>query len=416
MNQVKAARVVIIGGGVAGCAIAYHLARGGWRDVLVLERGELTGGSTFHAAGLVGQLRASIALSRINMASVVQYRRLDAETGRDPGWREVGSLRLASSRARLDELRRRLRSASALGLDAELFGPGEAAARFPLMSHDGVKGALWLPSDGRVDPASLAHAFAAGAKKAGVSVRTGVTVTGLTVRRRRVSEVVTEQGRIACEVVVDAAGIWAAEIGRLADVPVPVVPIAHQYLVTKPIDGVRRDLPTMRDPDHLVYFREEVGGLVVGGFERAPAPWGLEGIPRDFNHKLLSPDWDRFAPLMEQAIGRVPILSDTEVITLINGPEAFTPDGEFILGEAPAVRGFFVAAGFCAHGIAGAGGVGEVMAGWIMNGRPPLDVRHMDIRRFGAGAADGARSVARAVAAYATYYDVRGGRPARRRR
>jgi len=380
--------------------------------VLVLERAELTAGSTFHAAGLVGQLRSSVALSRINMASVEQYRRLAADTGRDSGWREVGSLRVASSWARRDELKRRLRSARGLGLDAELLGPGEAGARFPLMSGEGVEGALWLPTDGRVDPATLAHAFAAGAKQRGVSVRTGVTVSGITVRRGRVSEVVTDQGRMACEVVVNAAGMWASEIGRLVGVSVPVVPIAHQYLVTRPIEGVRRDLPVLRDPDHLVYFREEVGGLIVDGFERKPAPWGLDGIPRDFNHTLLPPDWDRFAPLMEQAIQRVPLLGGAEAITLINGPEAFTPDGEFILGEAPGVRGFYVAAGFCAHGIAGAGGVGEVVAHWIMNGRPPRDVRRMDIRRFGPQDAD--RSVARAVISYSTYYDIRGKRPARR--
>ncbi|MGH7347854.1 MAG: NAD(P)/FAD-dependent oxidoreductase, partial [Candidatus Rokuibacteriota bacterium] len=355
------ARVVIIGGGVAGCSIAYHLAVAGCRDVLVLDRGELTGGSTFHSAGLVGQLRSTIALTRINMASVELYRRLRDDTGLDPGWREVGSLRLASSTQRLLELKRQVGWARTFGLPLSLISAGEARALFPLMSAAGVEGAAYLPTDGRIDPASLAGALAAGARKRGVTIRTGVNVAGITIDRGRVSAVETDAGAVPCEVVVNAAGIWSPEVGRMVGLTVPVIPMAHQYLVTKPIDGVTRDIPTMRDPDRLVYFREEVGGLLMGGYERSPAPWGLEGIPRDFTHKLLAPDWERFDDLMELAISRVPAIGRAEVITLINGPEAFTPDGEFVMGEAPDVRGCFVAAGFCAHGIAGAGGVGKVM-------------------------------------------------------
>ena len=375
----------------------------------MLERGELTGGSTFHAAGLVGQLRSSVALTRINMASAALYEALQrdaAATGRDPGWKRVGSLRVASSPERLRELERHVGWARTFGLDMTLIGAREACALFPLMTPDHLEGALWLPTDGHVDPAGVTMALADGARRRGATIRTGVSVRGITVRRGRVAEVVTDDGPIATEVVVDAAGIWAGEIGRMVGVTVPVVPMAHQYLVTRPIDGVRRDLPVMRDPDRLVYFREEVGGLVVGGFERAPAPWGLDGIPADFTHKLLAPDWARFGPLMEGAVARIPALEKAEVIRMINGPEAYTPDGEFILGEAPSVGGFFVAAGFCAHGIAGGGGVGAMIAEWIMGGRAPIDLWRMDVRRLGPRHADRDYARAQAVEIYSTYYDI----------
>jgi glycine/D-amino acid oxidase-like deaminating enzyme len=379
---------------------------GGWPDVLVLERGELTGGSTFHSAGLVGQLRASEALTRVNMASVARYRTLADDAGSDPGWRPVGSLRVASSPARLAELRRQLERGRGLGLPVELIGPHDACARFPLMRADGLEGALWLPTDGRVDPASLAHAFAAGARRRGVRIQTGVAVQKIRLARGRVAGVETDQGAVACEVVVNAAGIWAAEVGALAGTTVPVVPVVHQYIVTRPF-AVPRDLPVMRDPDHLVYFREEVGGLLVGGFERTPTAWGLDGIPADFTHRLLPPDWEHFGELLANAVTRVPALAEAEVITMIRGPEAFTPDGEFVLGEAPDVGGLFIAAGFCAHGIAGAGGVGEVMAAWIMDGRSPIDLGSMDVRRFG-GPPDRPAAVAGALRTYGTYYDIRG--------
>ena len=374
--------------------------------MLVLDRGELTGGSTFHSAGLVGQLRSTIALTRINMASVELYRRLREDTGIDPGWLEVGSLRLASSVERLLELRRQVGWARTFGLPLVLLSPDEAHDLFPMMSIAGVEGAAYLPTDGRIDPASLATALAAGARKRGVAIRTGVSVRDIAVERRRVAGVETDEGTVRCEVVVNAGGIWSHEIGRMVGLNVPVIPMAHQYLVTKPIEGVTRDIPTMRDPDRLVYFREEVGGLLMGGYERSPAPWGLDGIPRDFTHKLLAPDWERFGDMMEHATSRVPAIGRAEVITLINGPEAFTPDGEFILGEAPDIRGFFLAAGFCAHGIAGAGGVGRVMAEWILDGRPSIDVWRMDLRRFGAHYGDRGYARAQAVETYSTYYDI----------
>jgi 4-methylaminobutanoate oxidase (formaldehyde-forming) len=340
------------------------------------------------------------------MLSAARYAALAADTGRDPGWKPVGSLRVASSPERWAELRRLFEHGQALGLPVEMIGPAETRDRFPFMSVDGVEGALWLPTDGRVDPASLAHAFAAGARRRGVRFQTGLRVRAIQRSGGRVMGVETDQGAVACEVLVIAAGIWAGQVGALAGVTVPVVPLVHQYVVTAPF-GVPRELPIMRDPDHLVYFREEVGGLLVGGFERTPTAWGLEGIPPDFTHRLLPPDWDRFNALLANAVIRVPVLADTQVITMIRGPEAFTPDGEFILGPVPGLEGLFVAAGFCAHGMAGAGGVGEVMATWIMAGRPPFEVRSMDVRRFAERPVARAAAVAGALRTYGSYYDIR---------
>src|ERR687887_1390077 len=339
------ARVVIIGGGVAGASIAYHLVHRGWEDVLLLDRGELTSGSTFHSAGLVGQLRSTLTLTRMMMYGVDLYRRLKEETELDPGWHEVGSMRLASSEERMEELRRLSGWGKTFGLPLEIVSTERALELFPLFDPDGVIGAAYLPTDGWLDPSSLTFALAEGARRRGARIRTGVRVTGIDAERGRVRGVVTGDGeRIRTEVVVNAGGIYAHEIGGLAGITVPVIPMAHQFLITKPLEGVRRDFPTLRDPDLLVYFREDAGGLVAGGYERDPAPWGLHGIARDFNHRLLEEDWPRFEPLSEGAMKRVPALQAAEIVKLISGPEAFTPDGEFILGESD-VRGFFVAAG-----------------------------------------------------------------------
>lgn len=400
-----AARVVIIGGGVAGCSIAYHLALKGWNDVVVLDRGELTSGSTFHSAGLVGQLRSSVTLTKTMMYGCELYGKLAAETGQDPGWHAVGSLRLASSRDRMDELQRQTGWAQTFGLPMELVDAKRAQELFPLMDLKGVQGGVWLPTDGYLDPSNLAYTLATGARNRGVKFRTHSRVEKISIDRNHVGAVVTAQGTIRCEFVVNAAGIWANEIGRLVGIDVPVIPMAHQYLVTKPHRQVPKNLPQMRDPDLLVYFREEVGGLVMGGYERHPKPWGLDGIPIDFNHKLLSEDWDRFEEIMANAIRRVPFMEHAEISRFINGPEAFTPDGEFILGESD-LRGFFVAAGFCAHGIAGAGGVGKLMAEWITEGEPSLDLWKMDIRRFGPQYGSQRFTLARVMEVYERYYDI----------
>jgi len=403
------ARAVVIGGGVGGTSIAYHLAQLGWSEVILVDRAELTSGSTFHSAGLVGQLRSSVTLTRMMMYGADLYRRLTAETGVDVSWHEVGSLRLASTEARYEELQRQAGWAKTFGLPLELISAAEAQERFPLMTADGVLGAVWLPTDGWLDPSGLAQALAAGARAKGVQVRQHTRVVGIAVERGRVTGVEVEgrDGRttIATDVVVNAGGMFAPEIGRLAGVTVPIIPMAHQYLFTNAVDGVHPGLPTMRDPDNLCYFREEVGGLCMGGYERDPMPWSLDGIPPDFNHRLLDPDWPRFDSIMAGAIRRVPAIADAGVTRMINGPEAFTPDNEFILGESE-VRGFFVAAGFCAHGIAGTGGIGQQMAQWIVGGEPELDLWKMDIRRFGGQYRSQALTLARTYETYATYYDI----------
>jgi 4-methylaminobutanoate oxidase (formaldehyde-forming) len=399
------ARAVVIGGGVGGCAILYWLARLGWSDVVLVERADLTSGSTFHSAGLVGQLRSSLSLTKMMMESVDLYRTLGAEVGLETGWREVGSLRLASSEERLEEISRQAGWAKTFGLPLELVSPEDAQGLFPPMSVDGVLGAAYLPTDGYIDPSQLTFALAEGARRRGAEVETQTRVTGVATSRGRVAAVETDRGTIETEVVVNAGGMFAGELGALADVTVPVIPMAHEYLVLRP-SGLPLEMPTMRDPSLLVYFRPESGGLIMGGYERHCAPWSLDGIPPDFNGKLLEEDWPRFEELMENAVVRVPSLAEMEVVRLVNGPEAFTPDGEFVLGPTD-IRGFWVAAGFCAHGLAGAGGMGKLVAEWIVEGSPSLDVWHMDSRRFGAAYRSQAYTLARTKEVYETYYDVK---------
>jgi 4-methylaminobutanoate oxidase (formaldehyde-forming) len=417
------AQVVVVGAGVGGASIAFHLAEAGCTDVLVLDRDQPTSGSTFHSAGLVGQLRGSLPLTRMMMHSVELYRRLEAlgaDSGRLPGWREVGSLRIASTEARMEELTRQAGWAKTFGLPMDLVGPQEAADLFPLMSTDGVLGGAWLPTDGYLDPSGLTYALLGAARDLGVTQKANVRVTGLGIEGGRIRRVVTDQGQVEAETVVLACGMYTPEVAALAGVNVPIVPMAHQYVITKAIDGVTADLPQLRDPDNLVYFRREGDGLVLGGYERDPAPWALDGIPADFNNRLLPEDWDRFAPLMANACLRVPAAEDADVVSLVNGPEGFTPDNEFILGESE-VAGLFVAAGFCAHGIAGAGGVGRILSEWILDGRPSIDAWKMDIRRFGPPYRSQRLVLDRVVETYATYYDIHypneersAGRPLRR--
>jgi len=399
------AQVVIIGGGVGGCSIAYHLTLMGWKDVVVVERHELTAGSTWHSAGLVGQLRSDANLTRMMFYSTDLYRRLKDETGQDTGWREVGGLRLASSPERLEELKRLVGMARSFGMPMELISPQEALKLFPIMNIEGVLGAVYTPTDGVIDPTGLTNALAVGAKNRGAQFFTETNVEAIRLKNGRVDEVVTNRGSIKTEIVVNAAGQWGGEVGRMVGLNLPVVPMAHLYIITKPIEGVRHDFPTLRDPDLLVYWREEVGGLVTGGYERNPQPFGLKGIPRDFKYQLLPPDWERFAPLMENSIKRVPAVEKAEIIQLLNGPEGFTPDGEFLLGPT-AVKGFWVACAFCAHGLAGAGGIGKVMAEWIIEGQPEWDIWRLDVRRFGSNYASQDYTVARTIETYSQYYDI----------
>jgi glycine cleavage system aminomethyltransferase T/glycine/D-amino acid oxidase-like deaminating enzyme len=408
------ARVVIIGGGVGGTAIAHHLARLGERDVVLLDRNELTSGSTFHSAGLVGQLRGSLSLTRLMMDSVELYRTLDC------GWVQCGGIRLACTPEREQEVLRQVAWAKTFGLPLELISPQEAQQLFPLMDTEGVRCGSYLASDGYLDPSLLTMALAEGAREGGARIFTHTRVTGIDVdpspTHPRVRGVQTEWGPIEAEVVVNAGGMFAAEIGRLAGVRVPIVPFAHEYLVTQPfrergVGEERVHLPTLRDPDLLIYFREEGGGLIMGGYERQSAPWALDehlvdAIPADFNGRLLEEDWPRFEEIAKNSSKRVPVMDEITVTRLINGPEAFTPDNEFCLGESE-VRGFFVAAGFCAHGLAGAGGIGRVMAEWILEGEPTMDVWEMDIRRFGAHFRSPGYTLKRTKEVYETYYDIR---------
>ena len=435
----RSARCVIVGGGVGGTSLAYHLTKLGWSDVVLLERSQLTSGSTFHSAGLVGQLRGSVSLTKMMMHSVELYRRLAGESEFDPGWVECGGIRLASSEERMEELRRQAGWAKTFGLPLELISAEEAKELFPLMSTEGVLGAAWLPTDGYLDPSQLTHALADGARRGGCQIFTSTRVTAIDVRDGRVRGVRSDRGEIAAEVVIDAGGMFAAEIARMAGVRVPLLPMSHQYLVTQPLDAVaearaapppnsrflsnserkrefeqgeRRSLPTLRDPDLLVYYREDGDGLVMGGYERrseaAFLPGGsgrVEQIPPDFNGRLLEEDWERMEEIVENSKRRLPAMEEITVTKLINGPEAFTPDNEFCLGESE-VGGFFVCAGFCAHGLAGAGGIGKVMAEWIAEGEPSLDLWHMDIRRFGAQYRSPAYTHARIRETYETYYDI----------
>ncbi|MHB8531179.1 MAG: GcvT family protein [Solirubrobacteraceae bacterium] len=412
------ARVVIVGGGVGGAAIAYHLAALGERDVVLLDRNELTSGSTFHSAGLVGQLRSSLPLTRMMMDSVELYRKLDC------GWVESGGIRLACTLEREQEVLRQVAWARTFGLPLELISSEQAQELFPLMDTAGVRCGSYLATDGYLDPSLLTSALAEGAREGGTRVFTHTRVTGIDVEetlpgQRRVRGVQTEWGPIEAEVVVNAGGMFAAEVGRLAGVRVPIVPFAHEYLVTQPFRergprGERQRLPTLRDPDLLIYFREEGGGLVMGGYERRSAPWaldehGLDAIPADFNGRLLEEDWPRFEEIAKNSSKRVPVMNEITVTKLINGPEAFTPDNEFCLGESE-VRGFFVAAGFCAHGLAGAGGIGKAMAEWILAGEPSGDMWEMDIRRFGGAGSrfdSPSYTLKRTKEVYETYYDIR---------
>ena len=400
------ARAVIIGGGIVGCSTAYHLAKEGWRDIVVLERAKLTSGSTFHAAGLVGQLRGSANITQLLKYSVELYHRLEAETGLATGWKRNGGLRLACNAERMTEIERQATTARSFGLEMELLTPGDAQALWPLMEIGDLVGAAFLPTDGQANPSDLTQALAKGARAGGVRIVEDCPVGAIHVTGGRVTGVSTAQGEIACEVVVNCAGQWAREVGELAGVTVPLTSVQHQYLITEPIAGGTADLPTLRDPDRLIYFKEDVGGLVMGGYEPNPIPWAVDGIPEGFHFSLLDTDLDHFEPLMEQALERVPALAEAGVKQMINGPESFTPDGNFILGEAPEVAGFFVGAGFNAFGIAAGGGAGKALAEWVAGGEPPMDLWVVDIRRFAALHADKAWVRERTLELYGKHYTV----------
>lgn len=400
------ARVVIIGGGIVGCSTAYHLAQSGWRDLVVLERHKLTSGSTFHAAGLVGQLRSNANITQLIGDSVALYEWLEADTGLATGWKKNGGLQLACNQERWTELRRQATIALSFGLEMHLLTPQEARDKWPLMEVDDVVGAAYLPSDGQANPSDITQALAKGVRMRGGRIVEEIEVTAIEVERGRVVAVQTSAGRVRCEIVVNCAGQWAREVGAMAGVNVPLVSVEHQYMVTEAIDGVTRDLPTLRDPDRLTYYKEDVGGLVMGGYEPNPIPWAVNGLPPGFNFQLLDSNWEQFNQFVELAIGRVPALAQAGVRTLINGPEAFTPDGNFILGEAPEVQNYFVGAGFNAFGIAAGGGAGKALAEWIIHGRQPFDLWAADIRRFGQPHQDVEWVRKRTLELYSKHYTI----------
>ncbi|TPJ50769.1 MULTISPECIES: FAD-dependent oxidoreductase [unclassified Mesorhizobium] len=378
------ARVVIVGGGIIGCSVAYHLTKLGWADVVLLEQGQLSGGTTWHAAGLVGQLRSHSNMTSLIRYSTQLYGELEAETGLATGWKNCGSLSVARTADRMTVLKRTAASARAQGVEIDVISPSEAGDLWPVMATDDLVGAVWLPGDGKANPTDLTQSLAKGARNRGARIFERVKVTGITVRNGVACGVETDRGDIAAETVVNCAGQWARKVGLMCGVSVPLHSAEHMYIVTGRIEGVHPDLPVMRDPDGFVYFKEEVGGLVMGGFEPHAKPWGMNGIPENFEFALLPDDWDQFEILMENALVRVPQLAQAEVKKFYNGPESFTPDNNFLLGEAPELKNFYVGAGFNSMGIASAGGAGKALAEWIVNGAPTMDLWPVDIRRFAA--------------------------------
>lgn len=417
----SSAKIVVIGGGIVGCSVAYHLGKMGLTDVILIEKGKLTSGSTWHAAGLVGQLRTSANITQLLGYSVALYDKLEAETGLATGWKRNGGLRLACNAERWIEVKRQATTAKSFGLEMHLISAAEAQKLWPLMQVDDVVGAAFLPTDGQVSPSDIAMSLAKGARQGGVTIREGVDVNGIAVENGKVRAVLTDKGRIDCERVVICAGQWSREIGKMAGVNVPLVSVQHQYLITEPIPGVTPGLPTLRDPDRLTYWKEEVGGLVMGGYEPNPKPWAETGLPKNFEFQLLENDLEHFEPILELASGRVPAMQNAGIKSFINGPESFTPDGNFILGEAPEVSGIFVGAGFNAFGIASGGGAGMALAEWVAKGEPPYDLWPVDIRRFGRNHLDAGWVRTRTLEAYSKHYTMAwpleeptSGRPLRR--
>ena len=400
------AQIVVIGGGIIGCSTAYHLARDHKADVVLLERGKLTGGSTWHAAGLVGQLRSSASITQVLRYSVDLYKKLAVETGLETGWKMTGCLRLATNDQRWIEYQRLATTAQSFGLEMHLLSPSEVKRIWPLMETSDLVGASFLPTDGQASPSDIAQSLAKGARLHGARIFEGIGVTGFEIADGQVTGVRTTQGAIACDKVVNCAGQWARQVGAKAGVSVPLQPVKHQYIITEKIEGVTPELATLRDPDRLTYFKEEVGGLVVGGYEPNPIAWTMDDVPEDSEFQLFEDDWEHFEQHITQATARVPALETAGIRKMINGPESFTPDGNFILGAAPELSNFYVGAGFNAFGIASGGGAGWVLAQWVASGEAPMDLWVVDIRRFSDLHKDRQWTCDRTVEAYSKHYTV----------
>jgi glycine cleavage system aminomethyltransferase T/glycine/D-amino acid oxidase-like deaminating enzyme len=401
------ARIVVIGGGVIGTSVAYHLTKAGESDVVLLEQGELSCGTTWHAAGLVGQLRATQSGTALVQYSASLYEQLEEEVGLSSGFKRCGGVTVARTEDRMEQLRRTAATAQAYDLECELLSPEQAREHYPLLTVDDLVGGIWLPGDGTANPTDLTQALARGARMRGATVVEHVRVTEVLVEEGAVTGVRTDRGDIEAEIVVNCAGQWAHHLAARIGVAVPLHSAEHFYVVTDQIDGVRPDLPILRDPDGWTYFKEEVGGLVVGGFEPEAKPWvAPDQIPYPFEFQLLDEDWDHFSILMDSAVERIPALREAGIRKFYNGPESFTPDNQFILGEAPSVRGFFVGAGFNSVGIASAGGAGRALAEWIIEGEPTVDLVAVDIRRFAAFQNDKAYLRARVSEVLGLHYAV----------
>lgn len=400
------AQIVVIGGGIIGCSTAYHLARDHKADVILLEQGKLTSGSTWHAAGLVGQLRSSASITRVLKYSVELYKGLEAETGLATGWKMTGCLRLATNQDRWTEYKRLATTAKSFGMDMQLVSPDEVKRMWPLMETSDLVGASWLPTDGQASPSDITQSLAKGARMHGARLFENVRVTGFEMKDGRILKVKTDQGDIACDKVVNCAGQWARQVGAMAGINVPLQPVKHQYIITEKLPGLATDAPTIRDPDRRTYFKEEVGGLVMGGYEPNPQGWTTGDVPNDWEFRLFDDDFDHFEQHMMQAIERVPGLANVGVKQMINGPESFTPDGNFILGAAPECSNMFVGAGFNAFGIASGGGAGWVLAQWVVDGEAPLDLWVVDIRRFSGLHRDRQWVSDRTLEAYGKHYTI----------
>ena len=401
------ARIIIVGGGIAGCSTAYHLASMGQTDVLLLEQGRLTSGTTWHAAGLVGQMRPNRNMTQMSKYGIALYAALEAVTGLATGWKQCGSVNVARTPERMQVLRKQAAMANSFGVECHLISPAEAGERFPVMRTDDLQGAIWLPGDGKANPTDLCMSLARGARQSGATLLEGIEVTGVRLEHGRVAAVQTVQGEVRCELMVNCAGQWARQFGALAGVNVPLYSAEHFYIVTGPVPGVHPMLPVMRDPDGFIYYKEEVGGLVMGGFEPVAKPWKVDPIPATFQFQLLGEDWDQFEPLMTNALHRTPCLQTAQIKLLLNGPESFTPDGNFILGRAPECANYFVCAGFNSAGIANSGGAGRLIAEWIIGGEPSTDLWDVDIRRFGGFTGNRRALFARTAETLGLHYAMR---------
>ncbi|MEL7081678.1 MAG: FAD-dependent oxidoreductase, partial [Pseudomonadota bacterium] len=380
------ARVVIIGGGVVGCSVAYHLTKLGWTDVVLLERKALTSGTTWHAAGLIAQLRATANMTKLAKYSQELYGSLEEETGVATGFKRVGSITAALTDERLEELHRQAGMARAFGVDIEEIGPDEIKARYEHLNIDGVLGGVYLGKDGQGDPANIAHALAKGARQRGATIRERVKVTGVCRDGRRIAAVSWQAedgsgGEIACDHVVNCAGMWGRSVGKMLGVNVPLQACEHFYIVTEPINGLQQ-LPVLRVPDECAYYKEDAGKMMLGAFEPNAKPWALTGIPDDFEFDQLPEDFDHFEPILEMAVNRMPMLAEAGIHTFFNGPESFTPDDAYHLGLAPEMDNVWVACGFNSIGIQSAGGAGMALAQWMEDGARPFDLGDVDIARM----------------------------------